>query len=127
MNPYVLACVGALAAMTGGAMAQQGAPALNDAQRLGQRLYVQHCGLCHNKIQINVPERTGAVEGHFRQWRRCAREDADSRWFAQHARLQADVRAGADRRDRRISEDRQSAAAARHARPALKRHRKETP
>ena len=59
MNPYVLACVGALAAMTGGAMAQQGAPALNDAQRLGQRLYVQHCGLCHNKIQINVPAPNG--------------------------------------------------------------------
>jgi mono/diheme cytochrome c family protein len=35
------------------ALAQQDAP-LNDNQRTGQRLFTQHCGVCHLKIQVNA-------------------------------------------------------------------------
>ena len=50
-----------LMAMPGVALAQQGTGALNASQLEGQRLFVQHCGLCHNKIQVNVPAPNGPV------------------------------------------------------------------
>ena len=53
---------GLIYAMTPGAgWAQQGATTLNASQMEGQRLFVQHCGLCHNKIQVNVPAPNGPV------------------------------------------------------------------
>jgi mono/diheme cytochrome c family protein len=36
------------------ASAQQ--PALNDSQKLGQSLFVQSCGVCHLKPQLNSPQ-----------------------------------------------------------------------
>jgi mono/diheme cytochrome c family protein len=36
------------------ASAQQ--PALNDTQKLGQALFVQSCGVCHLKPQLNSPQ-----------------------------------------------------------------------
>jgi mono/diheme cytochrome c family protein len=36
------------------ASAQQ--PELNDAQKLGQTLFVQSCGVCHLKPQLNSPQ-----------------------------------------------------------------------
>ncbi len=50
-----------IAAMPGLAWAQQGTATLNASQMEGQRLFVQHCGLCHNKIQVNVPAPNGPV------------------------------------------------------------------
>ena len=61
MKPFALTGVVALAVLSGPALAQQGAAALTDAQRAGQGLYVQHCGVCHAKIQINVPAPNGPV------------------------------------------------------------------
>ena len=37
-----------------GASAQQ--PELNDTQKLGQSLFVQSCGVCHLKPQLNSPQ-----------------------------------------------------------------------
>ena len=59
MNRLVLS-VAFVAGMAGPSLAQQReAPALTAEQSEGQRLFVQHCGLCHNKIQINVPAPNG--------------------------------------------------------------------
>lgn len=43
-----------LLAATPSGFAQQGAATLTASQLEGQRIFVQHCGLCHNKIQVNV-------------------------------------------------------------------------
>ncbi len=45
-------------ALTCAAAAQQG-PGLTAPQREGQRLFTQHCGVCHLKILINVPAPNG--------------------------------------------------------------------
>ncbi len=64
MKRFALMLALATAAATGGATTQQAAMAqqaagLTGAQLEGQRLFVQHCGLCHAKIQINVPAPNG--------------------------------------------------------------------
>ena len=46
---------------SGTALAQQSTATLSDAQQKGQQLFVQHCGICHLKIQINVPAPFGPV------------------------------------------------------------------
>jgi mono/diheme cytochrome c family protein len=46
--------VALFAGAIGPALAQQAAPTLTAAQDEGRRLFVQHCNLCHWKIQINV-------------------------------------------------------------------------
>src|SRR3954471_4978240 len=37
------------------AMAQQPGPAPDDTQALGQRLFVQSCGVCHTSVQRGAP------------------------------------------------------------------------
>ena len=59
MKRLASACLFLFAAMPGAALAQQGAATLNASQMEGQRLFIQHCGLCHNKIQVNVPAPNG--------------------------------------------------------------------
>ena len=39
-----------------GAFAQPAGPPLNDTQKLGQSLFVQSCGVCHLKPQLNAPQ-----------------------------------------------------------------------
>src|SRR5438045_1403898 len=41
------------------ALAQGAAASLNDQQKLGQRLVVQHCSLCHVRASITGDERIG--------------------------------------------------------------------
>jgi mono/diheme cytochrome c family protein len=61
MKRFATACAFILAGSPGPVWAQQGAPSLSATQLEGQRLFVQHCGLCHNKIQVNVPAPNGPV------------------------------------------------------------------
>src|SRR5690349_24969625 len=39
-----------------GAAAQPAGDQLNDTQKLGQSLFVQSCGVCHLKPQLNSPQ-----------------------------------------------------------------------
>jgi mono/diheme cytochrome c family protein len=41
---------------TTGAFSQPAGPPLNDTQTLGQSLFVQSCGVCHLKPQLNAPQ-----------------------------------------------------------------------
>jgi len=59
MQRFAIAFVFVLAGLPGAAFAQQGVPNLSASQMEGQRIFVQHCGLCHNKIQVNVPAPNG--------------------------------------------------------------------
>ena len=61
MKRFASAFVFMFAIMPAAGWAQQGAATLNASQREGQYLFVQHCGLCHNKIQVNVPAPNGPV------------------------------------------------------------------
>jgi hypothetical protein len=61
MKRFATVCLFMVAALPGAGWAQQGAPSLNASQLEGQRIFVQHCGLCHNKIQVNVPAPNGPV------------------------------------------------------------------
>ena len=60
MNRFATAFVCVFALMPGAGCAQQTAT-LTASQLEGRRLFVQHCGLCHNKIQVNVPAPNGPV------------------------------------------------------------------
>ena len=40
----------------GAASAQPAGSPLNDTQKLGQNLFVQSCGVCHLKPQLNAPQ-----------------------------------------------------------------------
>jgi mono/diheme cytochrome c family protein len=44
-----------LLAATPAAWSQTAAAFLNDSQRLGQRLFVQSCGVCHMNVQQRAP------------------------------------------------------------------------
>jgi mono/diheme cytochrome c family protein len=61
MKRFATTFVFMLAMTPGAGWAQQGTTTLNASQMEGQRLFVQHCGLCHNKIQVNVPAPNGPV------------------------------------------------------------------
>ena len=61
MKRFTTVCLFMVAALPGAGWAQQGAPILTASQLEGQRIFVQHCGLCHNKIQVNVPAPNGPV------------------------------------------------------------------
>ena len=57
MNRVLLSLI--IAGLASGAASAQ--TALTASQQEGQRLFVQHCGLCHLKLQINVPAPSGPV------------------------------------------------------------------
>ena len=61
MQRFATAFVFMLAALSGAALAQPATLTLSASQMEGQRIFVQHCGLCHNKIQVNVPAPNGPV------------------------------------------------------------------
>ena len=61
MKRFTSAFAFMFAIMPAAGWAQQGAATLNASQLEGQHLFVQHCGLCHNKIQVNVPAPNGPV------------------------------------------------------------------
>ena len=61
MKRFATVVIFMFAMIPGAGWAQQASSALNAAQLEGQRLFVQHCGLCHNKIQVNVPAPNGPV------------------------------------------------------------------
>jgi mono/diheme cytochrome c family protein len=48
-----------LSACSHHALAQGAAASLNDQQKLGRRLVVQHCSLCHVRASITADERIG--------------------------------------------------------------------
>jgi mono/diheme cytochrome c family protein len=53
-NAVIVPCFAAawMLALSSGAFAQDGGAALNDSQKLGQRLFYQSCVVCHTKPQI---------------------------------------------------------------------------
>lgn len=56
MRQVCVASVVVAALAAGGAIAQGAGDQLNDTQKIGQALFVQSCGVCHLKPQLNSPQ-----------------------------------------------------------------------
>jgi mono/diheme cytochrome c family protein len=56
MRQVCVASVVVAVLSAGGAAAQPAGDQLNDTQKLGQALFVQSCGVCHLKPQLNSPQ-----------------------------------------------------------------------
>lgn len=56
MRQVCVASVAVAVLAAGGAAAQPAGDQLNDTQKIGQALFVQSCGVCHLKPQLNSPQ-----------------------------------------------------------------------
>src|ERR1700716_2237368 len=84
---------------------------LDETQKLGRRLFGNHCVVCHEKPQITSIQYGPSL---FRE------SLGDQQRHAAYAGVQVSIRPGADRRDCRLPQDRSSTAAVRPQCPALK-------